>query len=1629
MVKIPIVSLIYKSKKFADWVYESLYEFTPMIHKGEAEFFFIANDPEGDLVDYLTAKGYKFYVNINPRRTEAELFKMGYAKPEYIHRVYRGWNKAIRKAQGELVVLVNSDNYFSTDWLENLLKFSSPHTVVCSQLVERKHPKYGIFPGAYHGEFGNHPTNFKKDEFLSFANKLRITGFKQGGAYMPCMFYKDIALKAELYPEGNIAGRNYDDVAFYGDEYFFNKLAKLGVKHITSLDSIVYHLKEGEMDEVDTSTFIESISPSVNFSQEKPFFSVIIPTYNQANLLNEALDSLINQTFKNWEAIVVNDGSTDYTALVMEDYTRKDSRIKCFHKDNGGTASALNYGIKKASGEWICWLSSDDLFEPNKLEIHFNAIQENPDIKFFHSHWYVLLDETKQKIAPGLWLQIPPTEFQVIHFLWANYIHGNAVAIHKTVFDEVGFFDESLRQGQDFDMWLRISQRYISYFINKRTCITRIHAGQTTNSFAEGGVLDSTRSLINFLNKKPFEALFPFTDFRDPNKVLMALNEVVYISIKKDAFIYRCGFTSALVERTLEWLSNSVQPKVRRTAYDFLEKVVKDYLSNSLDEEIKNVLKLFLNRKKVFYKKHDFISDTISYVDHLIEKGDQKQAAAVETYLIKVAKLFYKHYNDKKNYEPKILYHEYKSQFSTVNPKKIKKWVIEPSTMVSIAIKHIISIECEKCSTDFNILIEYEMSDKPSKFQFICPSCKHTYEFNDGNLTSDFAGFHKNTVKQDRVQNNDVNVVAFFIRDASVVSGGTKVLFKHIEWLLKLGVNVTVYTFTKMPDWINLKLNYVQINDINQIDNSLFNKIVVFSIFDVPLILNKVPISKVVHFCQGYEGYHFGRTYDELRSDKHILTMLHGIPVKNISVSKHLLDLFKEKFNRDSEYIPNSVNHNIFKFSNYLTSEEKSILFIGNPLHPLKGFEFLAASIKTIQKSGLRISNLKLNIVMGFKHENIGRIRESLIEELNCEIEIKAKLTSEEIATLIKSSSVVVCTSWYEGFSLPILEAMASGIPVITTKNMGAESFCEHRKNSFVVNYGDLQNFIKYMLSIFNSDTVLNSILRNAYRSSLEFSELNSLKALINVYQKLLGLNFEKEKVDLLLTEIGDANKSDLYIEESIQKNISIVIPVYNNLEYTRRCLESLIKFTPRLNGLIIIDNASMDQTKEYLAELKGDDSRLKIILNSENIGFPKAVNQGLKECESEFVVIANNDIIFTKGWASRLIEIADSDEKIGIVGPISNIVSGVQLDKNARYSSIEEMHKYAAKVRKENAGKYFEFPRVAFLCTLIKREVIDKIGGLDERFSPGNFEDDDFCLRAQLAGYKTVVAQDVFIHHFGSKSFMANGTEEYAKKLEHNKQVFIEKWGADPEEIWLKGTQFKKRNPLFPIDINLFVGSMNRAMIYLEDKDYQQALIYLNDAIKNFDNYPKKEFNRLDKTDLLNLAGNTAMLLNDFGEAQKYFEEELKLQPSSSRACLGLAEVFAAAEMYNEAKTMYEWSLKNDPLNEKAAEGLIRANANLNIGDFHFLLSSSNHVEEKLAESEKLIESNNLENARKILLEILSDNPFDLDALNNLSVLFIMEGNNNAAIKIFERIQKIDPQNEIAMENLKYLNSILVTE
>ena len=260
---------------------------------------------------------------------------------------------------------------------------------------------------------------------------------------------------------------------------------------------------------------------------------------------------------------------------------------------------------------------------------------------------------------------------------------------------------------------------------------------------------------------------------------------------------------------------------------------------------------------------------------------------------------------------------------------------------------------------------------------------------------------------------------------------------------------------------------------------------------------------------------------------------------------------------------------------------------------------------------------------------------------------------------------------------------------------------------------------------------------------------------------------------------------------------VSIIVLTYNQLNYTKQCLNSIVSQTTIPYELIVVDNASSDETDYCLIEFKRQIARKKrnqlptnyctnveIILNGDNKGFAAGNNVGIAQSQGEYVLLLNNDVVVTQNWLEQLLLVAEQDDTIGILGPVTNYISGWQLVNQVNYdtNSLEGLDRFANEWRATNQGSIINSWRVVGFCMLIKRSVINKIGGLDTRYGLGNFEDDDFCIRAAIAGFNTVIVNSCFVHHFGSKSFRALG-DKYGKLLETNWDIFKEKWGL-PSEI-----------------------------------------------------------------------------------------------------------------------------------------------------------------------------------------------------------------------------------------------------
>ena len=250
---------------------------------------------------------------------------------------------------------------------------------------------------------------------------------------------------------------------------------------------------------------------------------------------------------------------------------------------------------------------------------------------------------------------------------------------------------------------------------------------------------------------------------------------------------------------------------------------------------------------------------------------------------------------------------------------------------------------------------------------------------------------------------------------------------------------------------------------------------------------------------------------------------------------------------------------------------------------------------------------------------------------------------------------------------------------------------------------------------------------------------------------------------------------------KSNQPLTSIIILTHNQLHYTKKCIDSLFAHTHSAFELILVDNASTDGTVEYLQGLSRDGTaciRIKLIVNTQNQGFAKGCNQGINDAIGEFLVLLNNDVVVTSGWLDIMIESFSESDKIGLIGPMTNFVSGPQrVDKpNYDIETLEGLETFSNAHALRNKNKMIKHWRIVGFCMLIKRCVIEKIGGLDTKFGLGNFEDDDFCLRAHIAGFGAGIASGCYVHHYGKKTF--NGLNiDYENRMKENWEIFKAKW------------------------------------------------------------------------------------------------------------------------------------------------------------------------------------------------------------------------------------------------------------
>lgn len=254
----------------------------------------------------------------------------------------------------------------------------------------------------------------------------------------------------------------------------------------------------------------------------------------------------------------------------------------------------------------------------------------------------------------------------------------------------------------------------------------------------------------------------------------------------------------------------------------------------------------------------------------------------------------------------------------------------------------------------------------------------------------------------------------------------------------------------------------------------------------------------------------------------------------------------------------------------------------------------------------------------------------------------------------------------------------------------------------------------------------------------------------------------------------------------------TIVIPVYNQLADTRRCLARVLRHTDVACDLVIVDNGSRDGTRGFLNALRRRSARLgrlTVIRNETNRGVAPAWNQGLRAAApGRPVCVLNNDVVVTSGWLSAVLELLAERPEVGIAGP--HVTDGPDLPPD--YDA------WAAGYVVEHGSRFDE--GFHGCCFVLTPEVVDRVGTFDERFEVAYWEDVDYCHRARLAGFRPLVTHRAVVHHFISRTIHSlaaelKGRDPYGENLRR----FQEKWGIELGDFTVARSMLRKPVKCYP--------------------------------------------------------------------------------------------------------------------------------------------------------------------------------------------------------------------------------------
>ena len=344
------------------------------------------------------------------------------------------------------------------------------------------------------------------------------------------------------------------------------------------------------------------------------------------------------------------------------------------------------------------------------------------------------------------------------------------------------------------------------------------------------------------------------------------------------------------------------------------------------------------------------------------------------------------------------------------------------------------------------------------------------------------------------------------------------------------------------------------------------------------------------------------------------------------------------------------------------------------------------------------------------------------------------------------ASRVFAVGSWYEGFGQPGLEALACGVPLVTTDNGGCREYAAHEETALVVPPQDPE------------------AMADAIGRLLDDRDLSTKLALNGL--EVVGCDFDWERRTDELAEILDGVSAGTALappprrpEPPTDPMLSIVVLAWDNLDYTQRFVESVRRFTDVSYELIVVDNGSEQRAASYAAAAADT-----AILNDRNLGFAHGMNQGLAVARGKHVAFCNNDTVLPRRWASMLLETAETHPTAGIVVPALTAARGAVTVRSEPGDVVEALPPFSA-------------PPGAVVYVM-RTDLVRQLGAWDEGYEIASGEDLDLAFAVWVNDLDIVYDQRVLVDHVGKRS--ASRLEDWGSLWERNRRRFFAKWAGD---------------------------------------------------------------------------------------------------------------------------------------------------------------------------------------------------------------------------------------------------------